>query len=469
VAIRQIKLIAILVCLGTCSPAIAQFLKVTNIEIAGNKRTKDIIILRELQFKVGDRIQQSQLTAVIDENRYNLLATGLFNQVAFNVSKWDLENNEIELIIIVSENPWIVPVPIFDLADRNFNVWWNEFNASFSRVNYGLRLGLYNAWGYGEKFKIKAQFGYTPLFEFSTLLPFLDNNQTVRLELDATYSTNKEVAMFNRENLKIFHRQPDERIIFKRQNYRVGLIFRPKIFATHIFRVGFANNWIDEQQMLEYNADFFLDGRTRQRFFYAEYDFRYDTRDLPILATEGWLARVQFYKNGFGVFNDLAGTYLEPRFEYYHSLGRRWIASIALSGKVALQREQQPFYNYMGLGYGKNYVRGYELYVADGLDFFLTKLTAQFRVWESSINWNKIMPIKGMRQMPFAIYLAANYDTGYTNDPFYFEGNSFTNRWLHGGGLGLNIMIYNTAVFQIEYSINHLGERGIFLNTNTAF
>ena len=468
-AIRHLKIIFLLCCLGFATPAIAQFLKVTEISVSGNSRTKDNIVLRELEFKVGDRIQQSQLAPVLEENRLNLLATGLFNQVVVNVENWDIDRDEIEVLIIVSENPWIVPIPIFELADRNFNVWWNEFNASFSRVNYGLKLALLNAWGYGERFKLTAQFGYTPKFEFSTLLPFLDNNQTVRMELSALYSVNKELAMFNFENRKVFESQPDERIVFKRQNYKVGLIFRPKIFATHIFRIGFANNWIDETHMNQFNTDFFLDGRTRQRFVFAEYELKYDKRDLPILATKGWYVGAKFYKNGFGFFNDISSTYFEPKFEYYYSLSPRWITSVRLSGKIGLERDRQPYYNYSGLGYGDNYIRGYELYVADGLDFFLSKVMVQFKVWESSVNWKKIMPIKGMRAMPFSIYLAANYDSGYSNDPFYPETNDFTNRWLHGGGLGLNIMIYNTAVFQIEYSVNHLGEKGIFLHSNTAF
>ena len=447
----------------------AQFLKVTDIEVTGNKRTKENIILRELQFEVGERIQQSQLAEVLDENRSNLLATGLFNEVILNVKEWDLESEEIEVLIIVTENPWIVPIPIFELADRNFNVWWNEFNASFSRVNYGLKLALLNAWGYGERFKLTAQFGYTPKFEFSTLLPFLDNDQTVRLELKATYAVNKEIAVINAFNKKVFEAQPDERVVFRRQNYRVGLIFRPAIFATHVFRVGFANNWIDEEHMLQFNPDFFLDERTRQRFVFAEYELRYDKRDLPILPTKGWLAGVNFYKNGFGFFNDISSTYIEPRFEIYHSFAPRWIGGLSLRGKIGLERDKQPYYNYSGLGYGGNYIRGYELFVADGMDFFLTKMSMQFKLWQSSINWKKIMPIKGMRAMPFAIYLAANYDTGYSNDPYYFNTNDFTNRWLHGGGIAVNIMIYNTAVFQIECSVNHLGQKGVFLHSNTAF
>ncbi len=77
--------------------------------------------------------------------------------------------------------------------------------------------------------------------------------------------------------------------------------------------------------------------------------------------------------------------------------------------------------------------------------------------------------LKGMRIMPVQIYFSVNYDVGYANDPFYAVNNSFTNSWLNGGGLGLNVLLYNTLQIQIEYSVNHLGQKGVFLHSNTAF
>ena len=447
-------------------PVVCQFLVVTGIEIEGNKRTKDEIILRELQFTIGDRIQQSQLATVLRENEFNLLSSTLFTQANLNVKEWDVEQREIVILITVKEGPIIVPIPIFELADRNFNVWWTEQKRSLKRVNYGLKLALLNPWGYGERFRLTAQFGYTPKFEFSSLLPFLDNNQTVRLELRASYSTNKEVSAFNEDNKKIFRRAEDEPIIFKRQHYMVGLIFRPKIFATHVFRVGYRNHWIDEQFMLEQNTDFFLESRSRQQFIYADYEFRYDKRDLPILSTEGWQVGLRFFKDGFGLFDDISATYIEPSFEYHYPIKPKLVASGSVRGKVGLERGKQPYYNYRGLGYSDNTVRGYELYVADALDFFITKVSLKYRVWESMLKWSNFLPIQ---DMPFQVWLAANFDAGNTNDPFYNENNDFTNRWLYGGGLGLNLLFYNTILFRVECSVNHLGEKGVFLHSETAF
>jgi outer membrane protein assembly factor BamA len=452
-------------------PCTAQFLTITDITLEGNKRTKEYILLRELEFKTGDRLKQSQLTSILTKNELLLLSTGLFVHVKLNVSHWDVENQEIKLHIIVEEAPSLIPIPIFELADRNFNVWWNDFNASLKRVNYGIKLAILNAWGYGGRIKLSAQFGYTPKFDFSALLPYLDNKQSLRMELGALYAQNKEVSLYNIENKQFFDRL-EERVIFKRQRYRVGLIFRRKIFAKHILRIGYSNNWIDPeltaQEIPNGNQDFFLNSTSRQRYMFAEYEFTYDRRDLRILPTRGWLASIRILKDGFGIFDDISATYLVPAIKYYHPISKKFIASVELNAKIGLERDRQPYYNYQGFGYGNDYLRGYELFVVDALDYFYGKFSIAYKAVHTAVKWPKIVP-KGMRIMPVQIYIAANYDTGFANDPFYSAGNSFTNRWLRGGGLGLNLLLYNTLQIQIEWSVNHLGESGLFLHSNTAF
>lgn len=461
------RIFVILVMLIAGFSCTAQFLTISDITLEGNNRTKEHILLRELEFKEGDRIQQSQLTVVLHKNELLLLSTGLFTRVEMNISDWDVDKQRIKVHIVVSESPFLIPIPIFELADRNFNVWWNDHNHSFKRVNYGIRLAMLNAWGYGTRIKLGVQFGYTPKFDFSALLPFIDNNQSVRLELRALYAQNKEVSLYNYEN-KQFFVDKNEQVVFKRQRYSTGLIFRPKLFATHIIRVGYSSNWIDQELASEGNPDFFLNSRSRQQFVWAEYQFRYDKRDLRILPTRGWLAELRFYKNGFGVFDDISSTYVIPSFEYYYPISKKFVAGAALHTKIALQREQQPYYNYRGLGYGDDYLRGYELFVVDALDYYYGKFSVSYKAFHTTIQWPKIM-LKGMRIMPLQIYLSANYDVGYANDPFYPVNNSFTNSWLHGGGLGLNLLMYNTLQIQIECSVNHLGQKGVFFHSNTAF
>ena len=463
--LNRIVTVLVILCIGL--PCTAQFLKITEITMEGNKRTKNHIIKRELEFKVNDRLQQSQLTEILTKNELLLLSTGLFTRVSMNVSEWDVDNQRIIIHITVYESPFLIPIPIFELADRNFNVWWDDHNHSFKRVNYGVKLAVLNAWGYGSRIKLSFQFGYTPKLDFSALLPFIDHNQSVRLEIGALYAKNKEVSLFNEGNKQSFV-DKNEQVVFKRQRYKLGLIFRPKIAMTHILRIGYSYHWIDPELASEGNPDFFLDSRSTQQYIFAEYQLRYDKRDLRILPTKGWLASVKIYKDGFGFFDDISVTNLIPAVEYYHPIGKRFVASIGVHAKIGLERAKQPYYNYHGLGYGDNYLRGYELFVVDARDYVYGKFSLGFKTFSTTVKWPKIM-LKGMRMMPVQLYLSVNYDVGYSSDPFYPENNSFTNSWLNGGGLGLNVLLYNTLQIQIEYSINHLGQKGVFLHSNTAF
>jgi len=74
------------------------------------------------------------------------------------------------------------------------------------------------------------------------------------------------------------------------------------------------------------------------------------------------------------------------------------------------------------------------------------------------------MMFKAYRELPFRVYLTANFDFGYVKDRYYFENNTFVNRWLTGGGLGLDLVFYYNKLVRLEYSINHTGEKGIYLH-----
>ena len=79
------------------------------------------------------------------------------------------------------------------------------------------------------------------------------------------------------------------------------------------------------------------------------------------------------------------------------------------------------------------------------------------------------MPIEQFKYLPLRIYLSSHYDIGYVNDPYLAQENSFRNTILSGYGLGMDFVLYNTFAFGVEFSINHTGEKGLFLSNNVSF
>jgi hypothetical protein len=132
-------------------------------------------------------------------------------------------------------------------------------------------------------------------------------------------------------------------------------------------------------------------------------------------------------------------------------------------------RAKPPYYNFKALGFKSNYLNGYEYYVIDGLDYAYLKTRISYLLFQKELFFGKYMPIEAYKTMAFRIYLASHFNTGYVNNPHYSYTNSLSNRWLTGAGFGLDIVLYNSYLFQVNYTVNHLWENGIFLHYKFAF
>src|SRR5687767_3239840 len=125
---KSLLVVSLLFLFATIS--IAQSVTIRSIELYGLRRTKEKIVLRELTFTTGDSILQTEIGDVFERNQNNLLNLGLFNEVDLNIKEWDTEKREIDIVIEFSESWYIYAVPIAEIADRNFNVWWTTYNHS---------------------------------------------------------------------------------------------------------------------------------------------------------------------------------------------------------------------------------------------------------------------------------------------------------------------------------------------------
>ena len=76
-------------------PAQSNFVFVKEIQISGYKKTKRKIILRELDFAVGDSIPITELGQKIERNRLLLMNTGLFTEVKINFIDWETPSNKV--------------------------------------------------------------------------------------------------------------------------------------------------------------------------------------------------------------------------------------------------------------------------------------------------------------------------------------------------------------------------------------
>lgn len=440
---------------------------IENVILEGNKRTKDLVIYNELDLLPGDTVYVSKFAIRKLVNEKRLLSTALFTGVEINIKNWNVENKTGDIHIVMQENWYLYPSLIFELADRNFNVWWTEQNRDFSRVNYGLGIDHINLTGRKDKLKLKVQHGYTRKYEVKYNYPYLSRTWGTFGEI--FYANQKEIGYKTVNNKTIFEKLADERIMLRRFRTGFGLNYRPNVFNFHDFKIEYHHNSIDEYVAEELNPDYFLNGATDLRYFALKYNYTYDRRIFNLYPEGGYLLFAFIAKEGIGIFDDFNNLSVATGFEKYFKLGRNWYWGGRLKAKSNLIRNTVAFANNTGLGYGNDVVRGYELYVADGTDYLLAKSSLRFKIYESNKNWGKYMILPQFRKMNFRVFLRANLDVGYVNEPTYTETNTLNNRFLIGYGPAIDMLLYHTYIMSFEYSFNHLGEGGLFIRSSFNF
>mgnify|MGYP006139606093 FL=1 len=120
------------------------------------------------------------------------------------------------------------------------------------------------------------------------------------------------------------------------------------------------------------------------------------------------------------------------------------------------------------MGYD-DYVRGYEYYVVDGQSYWLSKTAAKYALIEKTTFDIPYVKMKQFNKSHYSLYLGVFSDLGYVIDNQNQEQNSINNSILWGKGIALDYVTYYDKLLRIEYSINALGEKGVFLHFSSPF
>jgi outer membrane protein assembly factor BamA len=438
---------------------------VRNVSVEGNSKTKTSIITRELTLKIGDTIPLSNLSAKLEENRLRLMNTNLFNSVQINVKNWTSDDS-CTVAIKVVENWYFYPTPIFELADRNWNVWWNEMNRSLKRTNYGMRLTHTNIMGRRDPLSALVQFGYTPKFNLSYNRPFVNKKQTIGVFGSVYYAVNRELGFATEGDKQTFYNSLDKRVMLRRFSTTFGMTHTPKLLSNHSAYVNYQNYSIDTAISQRLNPNYYNDGARQQRYFSLAYSYNHDNRDIRPYPKHGHNINFDILKSGLTPWDNVNTLDISLRFAKYTPLSKWLTWETILKGKTAVFRQNRPYNLQRALGFGSDFIRGYEYYIVDGYDYAFAKNSLRFEIINREYDlspfliWDKL---KGFRSFPVKASFTTNFDAGYVNAPQYFYKNRFPNRLLYGGGVGLDLVIYYSIVFRMEYSWNHLGERGFYL------
>ena len=453
-------------------PANAQ-VKVINIQIKGNKVTKDYIIRREISFKEGTVITSSQLFDAIVKARQDVVNTQLFLEVIPIIKT--LTAQEMEIEFTVKERWYIFPVPYFKLVDRNLNQWIVEQNSSLERINYGLKFNWYNVSGRRDKLNFNYINGYNRQYSLYYEQPFADKKLEKGFLFGVYYTSTRQTSYATDSNKQVFFPVANNQINdFVRTSFRAeaGLSYRKGINHRHYVRLQFVNERIADTiaQLISQNTNkgyvpFFTDNKTRQSFGEISYNYQYFDLDNIAYPVKGMAFSGAFTYRGLG-FPGMNLWQLNGKLGKYVPLGKKtFLAFYSLATlKVPFK---QPMYNLPVMGYGDFYLQGLEYYVVDGVLAGMLRTTVAQELFRVNIP-TFIIKNEKYKKIPFRVIGKVYSNIGGAYTP-YNTVSILNNRFLYTYGAGLDIISYYDFTARFDYSFNQLGEKGLFLHVRKDF
>mgnify|MGYP001971685969 CR=1 FL=1 len=438
---------------------------ITKITINGNKITQKDVILRELVFSEGDSFSSSDLKQKITASKQNLFNLQLFNFVEVS---YFLKGDSVDLLIDVTERWYFWPYPIFEISERNFNTWWNSFSTSnysdFSRLNYGLFLNWENFRGRNELLQFKIRKGFKEHYLFSYQIPYFNKKKTIGI--------NNNFQVFRRK--KSFYKTENDTLLYytsdnfttKDYEFNTELLYRKGVYTTHNLRFHYFFSDVDTA-IINKNPNY-LRSSSRSSGSYAKFTYQFATekRDYVEYPLRGYYLHFEGTKYFKGL-SQINHYEIIGQAEKHIALTERFFLGSSLKAKYS-SSGYQPYFAQRGFGFD-DYVRGYEYYVVDGQDFWLSKTGLKYAIIEKTNFEIPFLRMKQFKKAHYSLYFGVFSDLGYVIDKQTDQENYLSNSVLFGKGISLDYVTYYDKLLRIEFSVNHLGEKGVFLHFSNPF
>lgn len=434
---------------------------ISEIIISGNKITKEDIIKRELLFRIDSIYSKIELENIIKLSQQNLKNLNLFNFIEIEKEK---KNNLTVIYIKLIERWYIWPYPIFELADRNFNSWIDK--RDLNRVNYGLFFNWENFRGKNQLLRIKSRFGFKEHYQILYDIPYVNDKKTFGIKTNIEYFRRKTTFYDTYTNrLQFYNDNINNNYTSKDFHASTNLSFRKNIYATHNLNLSyFQTKTIDKINELNPN---YLDNNTNfGSYGKFSYLYTFDKRDYNIYPLKGHSLMIELNKY-IPLTCKVKHYELIGKIEKHVTIKPRLFFGSSIKFKTS-NANNQPYFSRLSLGF-EDYIRGYEYYVIDNESFFISKSILKWCLVNEKKFDIDILKIKQFKKSFYSIYFSIFSDFGYAQEEFNRPSNNLSNTILWGNGVSIDYLTYYDKLLRIEYSINHLGEKGVFLHISNPF
>lgn len=459
---RRFVIPALLLLLARSIDASAQTesIHISAIRISGHRITRESVILREIGLHPGDTISTADTATLREQSRLRLVNLPVFTTVRI---AWlpDSSGTGLILDVFLKERFPVIPAPVFQLADRNFNVWWYEMNRDLKRINLGITLTNNNFRGNLEQLALTVQAGYTQRLGISYVRPYIDKAQRHGIGFSAAVAQSAEIYYKTDSNKLRFARLPGNHI-FRQYDFAATWFYRPDYALRHSLSLGYHHADVSDT-VLSLNPEYFGDRQNRLR--YLDLIYRVDFNGV-----DNWNYPLKGFKSVSSALlrRGLDGSFdwqaqLRTETGWYSELKpKKWYSSVIFRGRLSTP-SRQPYYFRSALGTRTDYVRGYEYYVIDGSHYGLLRANLKYALPTLLF---RNLPFRYLPELPLRFYPKLFVDAGYARN--MQPGNSFLhNRMLYSAGAGVDLVSYYDFKLRLEFAVNHLGQSGLYLHLNS--
>jgi outer membrane protein assembly factor BamA len=435
-------------------------LEIDSILISGNRRTKENILARELPFQTGKTYAAGDLKERFETGARQLMNTSLFHTAV--VSALSITDKKVVVSVHVQERWYVFPAPYFKPVDRNLNQWLVQEKGSIDRVNYGLKILHYNATGRNDKLRAWFINGYSK--EITLSYDRLYINKSMKWGISGGLDAGKkhEVNYNTINDKQVFYKDNDS-YLQSFLTFNAELTYRPYIKTRHHFGVAYSYQKLKDT-VISLNPEYYSHTSNSIRYPVFYYTLEYFDVDYIPYPTSGYATRFTAAKRGFSPSVNSWEFSLNALGSWH--LGHQFFFSTTVFGGLKLPF-RQPYSNRQFLGYGYNYLQGYEYFVIDGSAGGFIKPTLSRLI----AGFNFRLPQRKNAEtlhVPVRIFAKTYANAGYVYNPLP-GNNNLSNKMLYSAGFGIDIITLYDITFKLEYSFNQLGQNGLFLHHNSLF
>lgn len=441
-------------CMSYLSVVGQKKLFISSILISGNKKTNNKYILRELPFITTDSILLINVESKLQLAKQQLINTGLFLNVDIETS---INAYNLDVEIIVKERNYFFPSLLFELADDDFDIWWNEQMRDPERINYGAAISWRNLTGYNDHIVASFSTGFRKEFFVSYSHPAIDRRQRLGLSVSYSQQSNREIA-YSIMNNQYSILKEDEFISIKR-NLKFSFSYRKTLFAKHSFGISI-NRLQVADTILNLNPVYLPSTSEKAGYIEASYKFNFLHVDNRVYPLKGTSLNFQIAKAGLFKSDNIKMASANIDLHYYTSIVEQKFFSSSNVEAYLSGGAQLPFAKQAELGKQTNQIRGYQYYNLLGTGILLFKQEIKCRAISKTVTIN-FLPDK-FKNVNFQLYPKIFTDAGVIQNKM--PGTNFLlNKWLVSFGTGIDLVSYYDSVLSAEFVAGPYLKPGFFL------